>query len=55
MMKILPMTRRRKTEEIMPINLAIGAGINNRPLTALITASIDAVINLLLAVNPLTT
>jgi hypothetical protein len=39
----------------MPINFMIGAEINNQPLTALLTGSIDGVINLLLAVNPLTT
>jgi hypothetical protein len=39
----------------MPINFTIDDGINNRALTALLTVSMDGVINLLLAVNPLTT
>jgi hypothetical protein len=39
----------------MLINFAIDDEINNRASTALLTESIDSVINLLLAVNPLTT
>jgi hypothetical protein len=39
----------------MPINFTIDSEINNGSLPALLTASIDSVINLLLAVNPLTT
>ena len=39
----------------MPINFAIDAEINDRLFVALLTGPIDGVINVLLAVNPLTT
>ena len=39
----------------MPNNFQMEGEINNRMLGALLTGPIDSVINLLLAVNPLTT